>query len=33
MLRQLCEVMVAKAMDGSRSMPRGKTRGSQLFDA
>jgi tetratricopeptide (TPR) repeat protein len=33
LLRQLCEMMVAKAMDGSRSMPRGKARGSQLFDA
>ena len=32
-LRQLCEAMVAKAMDGSPSRPRGKTRRRQLFDA
>jgi hypothetical protein len=32
-LRQLCEVIVAKAMDGSQPRPGRKTRGSQLFDA
>ena len=32
-LRQLCEVMVAKAMDGSQPRPVRKTRRSQLFDA
>jgi hypothetical protein len=32
-LWQLCEGMVAKAMDGSQSRPRRKTRRSQLFDA
>jgi len=33
LLRQLCAVMVAKALDGSPSRPGRKTRRSQLFDA
>jgi tetratricopeptide (TPR) repeat protein len=32
-LRLLCEAVVAKAMDGSRSRHRGRTRRRQLFDA
>jgi hypothetical protein len=32
-LRQLCEAMVLKAMDGSQPKSGGKTRRSQLFDA
>jgi hypothetical protein len=33
MLRQLCEVMVAKAMEGSQPKPGRKTQRRQLFDA